>query len=269
MSFEAQKGTVYLVGAGPGDPDLLTLRAARLLATADLVLHDDLVSPEVLALCGDHTQRTSVGKRCGQARITQAGIHTLMIDAARSGLSVVRLKSGDPLVFGRAAEELDALHSANIPVEIVPGISAVFAAAAAMQLPLTDRHSASKLILVAGHPASHKIKPDAEQGAEAEQDSNTGHNPTGNSAPLWTGAFPPDATLAIYMPGRSAQAIAAELRRSGAPADLPCVAISHAATPHQQIAAARLDQFASIDLGPTPVLILAGYAMAPLLTKSA
>ena len=251
MTSQTRKGTVYLVGAGPGDPDLLTLRAARLLATADLVLYDDLVSPEVLALCGEHTERTSVGKRCGSPRITQDGIHTLMIDAARRGLSVVRLKSGDPLVFGRAAEELEALRSAKIPLEIVPGISAVFAAGAAIQVPLTDRQSASRLILVAGHPASHKTAATSDQAVE--------------QAPLWTGPLPPDATLAIYMPGRSAASIAAELRRAGAPDDLPCVAISQAATPHQHIAAARLADFAAIELGATPVLILAGHAMAPLL----
>ena len=263
MSTAAEKGTVYLVGAGPGDPDLLTLRAARLLATADLVLYDDLVTPEVLALCGPHTEQTSVGKRCGSARITQAGIHSLMIHAARRGLSVVRLKSGDPLVFGRAAEELEALRSANIPVEVVPGISAVFAAGATLQLPLTDRHSASKLILIAGHPASHKTAPPAEPGADGPTANRQG---TTSPTPLWSGSLPSDATLAVYMPGRSAEAIAAELRRSGAPENLPCVAISHAATPQQQVAAARLADFAHLDLGPTPVLILAGQAIAPLLS---
>ncbi|GAA3767804.1 uroporphyrinogen-III C-methyltransferase [Terriglobus aquaticus] len=257
MSTAPQKGTVYLVGAGPGDPDLLTLRAARLLATADLVLYDDLVSPEVLALCGPHTERASVGKRCGRARITQDGIHALLIDAAHRGLSVVRLKSGDPLIFGRAAEELEALRTAGIPVEIVPGISAVFAAGAAVQVPLTDRNTASKLILVAGHPASHKTPPSSRNPADPEAESL-----------LWTGPLPADATLAIYMPGRSAAAIAEELRRSGAPEDLPCIAISQVATPRQHIAAARLANFAGIELGLTPVLILAGYAMGALLPEN-
>lgn len=248
MSAEpTRKGTVYLVGAGPGDPDLLTLRAARLLRDADIVLYDDLVPEAVLALCGERTLRTSVGKRCGRARITQAGIHTLMIDSARRGLAVVRLKSGDPLVFGRAAEELHSLRTAGIPVEVVPGVSAVFAAGAAMQVPLTDRRSASKLILIAGQHASDKTAPQ----------------------PLWTGTLPLDATLAIYMPGRDAAAIAQELRAAGLPADLPCVAVSHAATRQQHVAAAPLSRFAGVTMGAAPVLVLAGYAMAPLLLDAA
>ena len=180
----ARKGTVYLVGAGPGDPELLTVRAARLLREADVVLFDDLVPAAVLDLCGPQTLRTSVGKRCGRARTTQAEIHTVTIDYARSGKSVVRLKSGDPLVFGRAAEELEALRQAGIPVEIVPGISAVFAAGAELQLPLTDRRSASKLILIAGQHAAEKTA----------------------LVPIWSGPLPHDATLAIYMPGRDAGA---------------------------------------------------------------
>ncbi len=239
MQGTAQKGTVYLVGAGPGDPDLLTLRASRLLASADVVLYDDLVPDAVLALCGEQVERTSVGKRCGQPRTTQTGIHRLMIDNARAKKSVVRLKSGDPLVFGRAAEELAALYEAEIPVEIVPGISAVFAAGAAMQLPLTDRRSASRLVLVAGHHASDKTA----------------------APPLWTGVLPPDATLAIYMPGRDPAAIAAELRRAGIPDDMPCVAISRAATPQQQVQAARLHSFAQLSFGASPVLVLVGRAM--------
>jgi uroporphyrin-III C-methyltransferase len=103
---------VYLVGAGPGDPELLTLRALRLLESADVVLHDDLVPAEVLALVHRHALVTSVGKRCGRPRITQAGIHALMVESARAGQSVVRLKSGDPLVFGRAGEEIAALRAA-------------------------------------------------------------------------------------------------------------------------------------------------------------
>ena len=102
----AKKGSVYLVGAGPGDPELLTVKALRLLQTADVVLHDDLVPDEVVGLARAGAQITSVGKRCGRPRITQAGIHALMIEAARAGRSVVRLKSGDPLVFGRAGEEI-------------------------------------------------------------------------------------------------------------------------------------------------------------------
>jgi uroporphyrin-III C-methyltransferase len=130
----AQSGVVYLVGAGPGDPELLTLRAVRLLESADVVLHDDLVPDELLALVHRHALVTSVGKRCGRPRITQAGIHKLMIESARARQSVVRLKSGDPLVFGRAGEEIAALRAAGIAFEVVPGVTAAFAAGAALSL---------------------------------------------------------------------------------------------------------------------------------------
>lgn len=240
MSEPAKQGTVYLVGAGPGDPDLLTLRAARLLATANVILHDDLVPDAIVALANPQAEITSVGKRCGQARITQAGIHALMIEAAHQNKSVVRLKSGDPLVFGRAAEELAALAEANIPVEVIPGVSAVFAAGATLQLPLTDRRTASKLILISGSHASDKTDP----------------------LPMWQGPLPEDATLAIYMPGRDLQALADDLQQHGVPPDMPCVAISSAATPHQQATASTLQDFGKLQPGKAPLLILVGRAMA-------
>ncbi len=243
MKSKALKGTVYLVGAGPGDPELLTLRAARLLATADVVLHDDLVPDDVVAMSGPHALVMSVGKRCGRPRITQAGIHELMIDSARRGLSVVRLKSGDPLVFGRAAEELNALREAGVSAEVVPGVSAVFAAGAALRLPLTDRRSASKLVLIAGHHAADKSAP----------------------PPIWQGALPEDATLAIYMPGRDLAALVRELRAAGVAEDMPCAAVSCAATPRQRVQAAVLAEFSDVRPGAAPLLVLVGRAMAPLL----
>lgn len=245
--MSAQKGTVYLVGAGPGDPDLLTLKAARLLATADVVLHDDLVPDAIVALANPHALITSVGKRCGRPRITQAGIHELMIDSARRNLSVVRLKSGDPLVFGRAAEELNALREAGIPAEVIPGVSAVFAAGATLQLPLTDRRTASKLILISGSHAADKENP----------------------LPMWQGPLPEDATLAIYMPGRDLSALAADLRIHGVPTDMPCVAISSAATPQQTTKSATLEEFGTLQPDRAPLLILIGRAMAPMLQGKA
>ncbi|MEG9431535.1 uroporphyrinogen-III C-methyltransferase [Terriglobus sp. ADX1] len=241
--MNAQKGTVYLVGAGPGDPDLLTLKAARLLATADVVLHDDLVPDAIVSLANPHALITSVGKRCGRPRITQAGIHELMIDSARRNLSVVRLKSGDPLVFGRAAEELNALREANIPAEVIPGVSAVFAAGATLQLPLTDRRTASKLILISGSHAADKTNP----------------------LPMWQGPLPEDATLAIYMPGRNLKTLAEDLRNHGVSADTPCVAVSSAATPQQTAVAATLADFGNLEPGHAPLLILIGRAMASML----
>ncbi len=134
----AVAGNVYLVGAGPGDPELLTVKAVRLIESADVILHDDLVPPAILDLAPPHAVVVNVGKRCGAKTITQEEINALMIEHARAGRSVVRLKSGDPLLFGRAAEEMAALAEAGVPYEIVPGVSAAFAAAAAHR-PLAHR----------------------------------------------------------------------------------------------------------------------------------
>jgi uroporphyrin-III C-methyltransferase len=237
-------GTVYLVGAGPGDPELLTLRAVRLLESADVVLHDDLVPEEVLALVHRHALVTSVGKRCGRPRITQAGIHALMVESAKAGQSVVRLKSGDPLVFGRAGEEIAALRAARVPFEVVPGVTAAFAAGAALKLPLTDRKSASKLIFCTGHHATGK-----------------------DETPLWSGPLPEDATLVVYMPGRDTARLARELADSGVAADMPCCAISHAATERQSYAASTLEDLPGMVCGAAPLLLLIGRAMASLLVS--
>ncbi len=238
----AESGKVYLVGAGPGDPELLTMKAVRLLETADVVFHDDLVPDEVLALVHRHALVTSVGKRCGRPRITQAGIHALMIESANAGQSVVRLKQGDPLVFGRAAEEIAALRAAGIEFEVVPGVTAAFAAGAALQLPLTDRKSASKLIFATGHHAADKA----------------------DAVSLWSGPLPEDATLVIYMPGRDTSRIARELAEAGVSADMPCAAVSHAATSRQSYATCRLEEFAGLACGPAPLLLLVGRAMESL-----
>ena len=151
------QGKVYLVGAGPGDPGLLTVEATRLLTVADVVFHDDLVSQEILKLIPDQVHVENVGKRCGQARITQNQIHSLMINAAREGWTVVRLKSGDPLVFGRAGEEMEALRRAGIEFQIIPGVTAAFAAAAQAAIPLTDRRLASKLVFLSNHECNGKL----------------------------------------------------------------------------------------------------------------
>ncbi len=246
MITKAEKGKVYLVGAGPGDPELLTMRAVRLLESADVVFHDDLVPDEVLALAHKHALVTSVGKRCGRPRITQQGIHSLMIEAARAGQSVVRLKSGDPLVFGRAGEEIAALRSAGVEFEVVPGVTAAFAAGASLALPLTDRRYASKLIFATGHHAEGK-----------------------DAAPVWSGPLPEDATLVIYMPGRDTARLARELVEAGVAADVPCAAVSQAATPRQSHAACRLEGFGELVCGPAPLLVLVGRAMEPLLAGEA
>src|SRR5271165_3445171 len=131
------KGKVYLVGAGPGDPELLTVKALRLLRTAQAVLHDDLVAPEILTLIPPTAQVHNVGKRCGKKKVSQEEIHFLMIALGQAGMQVVRLKSGDPMIFGRAGEEIEALRRADVSYEIVPGITSALGAAAAAQIPLT------------------------------------------------------------------------------------------------------------------------------------
>jgi uroporphyrin-III C-methyltransferase len=160
---------------------------------------------------------------------------------------VVRLKSGDPLVFGRAGEEIAALTEARIPFEIVPGITTAFAVAAALKTPLTDRSSASKLIFVTAH---HAV-PQPDQPAKLEL------------TPKWQDAFPQDATLVIYMPGRRFRALADELIASGIAAHTPCVAVSKASTPEQHIHRSTLDELADDSVGPAPVLLLIGNAIQP------
>jgi uroporphyrin-III C-methyltransferase len=237
----AKKGTVYLVGAGPGDPELLTLKAADLLATADVVLHDDLVPQSILDRAASHAIIKSVGKRCGRASITQDGINSTMIAQARQGRSVVRLKSGDPLVFGRAGEEIDALEQADVPFEVVSGVTAMFAAAAAVRKSLTDRRSASKLVLVTAHHATEK------SGAER--------------VPLWRGTLPSDATLGIYMPGRDLSVLAWDLFAAGLPPELPCVLVSRISLPDQQARSTTLEKLASLEPGDAPLLVLAGWPL--------
>lgn len=232
---------MYLAGAGPGDPELLTLRALHLLETANVILPDDLVSDAVLALASPSALVVPVGKRCGQPRITQAGIHALMLEHAGAGRSVLRLKSGDPLVFGRASEEIAALTEGGIPFEIVPGITAAFAVAAELKTPLTDRSSASKLIFATAHHAADKLE----------------------LTPKWQGAFPPDATLVVYMPGRRFRVLADELIGSGIRPETPCVAVSKASTPEEKVHRTTLAKLEDDTVGPAPVILLIGHAIQP------
>ena len=187
------------MGAGPGDPDLLTLRAHRLIRSADVVLHDDLVSAEIVALAAPHAQVVNVGKRCSPKKITQAEINERMICAARLGFEVVRLKSGDPAIFGRLAEEIDALESAGVPYEIVPGITAGVAAAASLGASLTDRRTNSRVIIISGH--------NSEDAPERQND--------------WRGLAREDASFIVYMPGRILSRLRQEFLDAGLPAGLP------------------------------------------------
>jgi len=237
----AVAGHVYLVGAGPGDPDLLTLKAVRMIESAEVILHDDLVPRAVLDLATNAAMIENVGKRCGLKTITQEEINALMIEHARAGRSVVRLKSGDPLMFGRAAEELGALRDANVPVEIVSGVSAAFAAAAALGRSLTDREWASNVIFSTGHHAQS-------------------HN---------RAALPAleDATRVVYMPGRDLTLLAAEWMAEGLPADLPCAIVSHAAQPEQQVLYTTLGTLGETKPAAAPSLLIAGWAVRELEAK--
>jgi uroporphyrin-III C-methyltransferase len=242
---KAEAGRVYLVGAGPGDPELLTLKAARLLAEAGVVLHDDLVPQTILDLAGKQALIISVGKRCGRKKITQAAIHDLMIASARGGLAVIRLKSGDPMIFGRAAEEIDALRGAGVPFEVVPGVTAASSAAAFLEASLTDRRVSSRLIVLSGHHAARTV-PETQ---------------------LWPGALPTDATLAIYMPGQNLSQVAASLLSSGLPAAMPCVAVTDASRPEATYTASRLRSLSHLPTSFAPTLLLVGHVFEAVLTR--
>jgi uroporphyrin-III C-methyltransferase len=231
-------GEVYLVGAGPGDPDLLTVKALRLIRTAEVILHDDLVPQAILDYASPSAEIVNVGKRCGTKTITQDEINALMIEHARENRSVVRLKSGDPLIFGRAAEEMDALKEAGIPFQVVPGITAAFAAAAAIGCSLTDRRSASNVIFSTGH-----------------------HAQSHNQSPL---PELEDATRVVYMPGRDLHLLAQEWLQQGLPPDLPCAVVSHVSQPGQQVRCTTLAALG--DAAPTlaPSLLIAGWAVGEI-----
>ena len=221
------KGKGYLVGAGPGDPDLLTVKAFRLLRSADAVLHDDLVAPEILKLIPPAVHVQNVGKRCGKKKILQAEINCLMVALAASGLRVVRLKGGDPLIFGRAGEEIEFLRRNGIPFEIVPGVTSAMGAAAAAQIPLTHRHASDALVLITAHRAQEK---------RAE---NTD----------WSKFVHSGATLVIYMPGQNYSEIAKRLTAAGLRGETPCAVISRATTRHQ-----RTHRTTVLDLHRSPQL---------------
>lgn len=228
------KGKVFLVGAGPGDPDLLTVKALRLLRTADAVLYDELVSAEILKLISPAAQLHNVGKRCGTKKIQQQEINFLMIALADSGLQVVRLKSGDPMIFGRAGEEIEALRNADIDYEVVPGVTSALGAAASLEIPLTHRRASSAVVFITGHQASNSEAAD------------------------WNKLAGSGATLAIYMPVHNYSAVASKLQAAGLADDIPCAIISRATAPDQRV---HLTSIAQLHLSPqlaAPTLLVIG-----------
>jgi uroporphyrin-III C-methyltransferase len=230
-------GTVYLVGAGPGDPELLTVKALRLLQSADVVLYDGLVSDAVLALARG-ALLVHVGKRCNQRLLTQEEIGSLMVHHASSCRTVVRLKGGDPSLFGRTGEEIDALRAAGITFEIVPGVTSSAAAAAAAQIPLTDRRVASQVLFTTAHRAGEHLRAD------------------------WDMARRSGATIAIYMPGHDYPRLVATLREAGISGDTPCVIVSSASRASQQIRWTQVERLVEADPLPAPSLLIVGRVAA-------
>ena len=206
----ANPGTIYLVGAGPGDPELLTVRAARLIARAEIIVHDGLVDPAILALAKEGAELISVAKQRSKHTLPQEQINALLVREALNGRDVVRLKGGDPLIFGRGGEEAEAAHAAGVPVEIVPGISAANGAAAAAQIALTHRDASSIVSFVAGQCKGL-----------SEQD--------------WTGLAGKGRTLVIYMGVKTAPQIAEKLMEDGLAPGMPVAVIENAARPEMRV----------------------------------
>lgn len=228
------KGKVYLVGAGPGDPELLTVKALRLLRTAEAVLYDDLVAPEILNLIPATAQLHNVGKRSGSKKIQQEEINFLMVALADSGLQVVRLKSGDPLIFGRAGEEIEYLRKARISYEIVPGVTSALGAAATAQIPLTHRRASSALVLLTAHQAA------------------------GSEAANWNKLAGSGATLVIYMPGQDYSQLSAKLRSAGLASETPCAIISRATTSQQRTHRSTVGELRNAPRLVSPTLVVVG-----------
>ena len=229
-------GTVYLVGAGPGDPDLLTLRAARLVMQAGLIVHDGLVSEEILAMAGPKARLVSVAKRRSRHTMPQDAINALLVREALAGKQVVRLKGGDPLVFGRGGEEAEACRAAGVPVEVVPGVTSALGAAAAAQIPLTHRASASVVSFVAGQCKGL-----------TEQD--------------WSGLAGKGRTLVIYMGLASAPLIAEKLITDGLSPEMSVAVIENATSKAMRVLRAPIAGLADVierERVKSPALIIVG-----------
>jgi uroporphyrin-III C-methyltransferase / precorrin-2 dehydrogenase / sirohydrochlorin ferrochelatase len=235
-------GSVALVGAGPGDPELLTLRAVRALQTADVILFDDLVSQEVLDFARREARKLLVGKTGFGPSCKQDDINAVMVSLARQGKRVVRLKGGDPLIFGRAAEEIEACATAGIPVEVVPGITAAQGASAALRVPLTGRGRARRVQYITGHARNRRLPNDID----------------------WRTVADPACTTAVYMPKRTLAALAESAMAAGLDADMPALAIARATRRDQQVARGTISNIAErVDKAalPGPLLVIIGSVL--------
>jgi uroporphyrin-III C-methyltransferase len=237
---------VYLIGAGPGAPDLLTLRAAEILKRAGIVFHDALVHPQTLALAA-RAQKIAVGKRCGRHSTAQKFINKRLVDAARTHRVVVRLKGGDPMLFGRAQEEIDALHKAGIEFEVVPGVTAALAASAELGVSLTRRGMSRAVAFVT---------PRAGEG-EREND--------------WAASVLAADTAVIYMGAGLAEAISAELIERGKSKDTPLAIVESASLPAQQALYGTLADLPRLALkaGDGPAVVLIGEVLKAVLAEHA
>ena len=235
--LSSSAGRVALVGAGPGDAELITLKGARLLRQADAVVYDNLVGQGILELARPDAERVFVGKKAGHHTLPQEDICRLLVDLARAGKFVVRLKGGDPFVFGRGGEEIEALQAAGIPVEIVPGVTAALGAAAAFGFPLTHRDHAQSCVFVTGHLKDHSVELD------------------------WPTLARPGQTLVIYMGVTGLDIISARLQAAGLPGDTPAALVYRATWPNQKIhrgTLATLPAVASDNQVKPPTLIVIG-----------
>ncbi|HTM73567.1 MAG TPA: siroheme synthase CysG [Pseudolabrys sp.] len=243
LGASVESGSVTLVGAGPGDPELLTLRAVRALQSADVILFDDLVSREVMDFARREARKMLVGKTGFGPSCTQEDINTLMVSLAKQGKRVVRLKGGDPLIFGRAAEEIAACEAANIPVDVVPGITSVQGAAARLGIALTDRKKARRLQYVTGHAKQGGLPTDVD----------------------WRSLADPATTTAVFMPTRTLAALADKAIAEGLDPRTPAVAISRATRPDQAVVTAPIAELA-VRLAqaglPGPVLVMIGKTIS-------
>lgn len=232
-------GNVFLVGTGPGDPELLTVKAVRVIQSAHLLLYDRLVSNEVLDLVGDDARLLYVGKTAGYHSRTQEEIHELLLSFAEAGATVVRLKGGDPLVFGRGGEEMDFLQQQGIQVQVIPGITAASGIAAELGIPLTHRGVANSVRFL------------------------TGHSRKGGTDPLFVAenAADPDSTLVVYMGLSTLPSLAFKLMHHGLPPNTPAAAVERGTTPQQRVVFAELkdlaDEITSAQL-ISPTLIIVG-----------
>ncbi|XP_028106203.1 uncharacterized protein LOC114305336 isoform X4 [Camellia sinensis] len=232
-------GNVFLVGTGPGDPELLTVKAVRVIQSAHLLLYDRLVSNEVLNLVGDDARLLYVGKTAGYHSRTQEEIHELLLSFAEAGATVVRLKGGDPLVFGRGGEEMDFLQQQGIQVQVIPGITAASGIAAELGIPLTHRGVANSVRFL------------------------TGHSRKGGTDPLFVAenAADPDSTLVVYMGLSTLPSLAFKLMHHGLPPNTPAAAVERGTTPQQRVVFAELkdlaDEITSAQL-ISPTLIIVG-----------